>query len=54
MTFACEKCGAPIRTGRFCAKCKGKMQNELGGLYHKEPIKQEKKRDTNAKMRFLG
>lgn len=54
VTFSCEKCGAPIRTGRFCVKCKGKMQNELGGLYHKEPVKQEKKRDTNAKMRFLG
>lgn len=54
VTFSCEKCGVPIRTGRFCKDCKGKMQNALGGLYHAEPVKQEKKRDTSAKMRFLG
>jgi flagellar operon protein (TIGR03826 family) len=54
VTFACEKCGATIRTGRFCKQCKGKMQNELGGLYHQEPVKKEKKHDSNAKMRFLG
>ncbi len=54
VTFACEKCGTPIRTGRYCKECKGKMQNALGGLYHKEPEKQDKKRDANAKMRFLG
>lgn len=54
VTFSCEKCGAPIRTGRFCKECKGKMQNELGRLYYTEPTKKEKKRDANAKMRFLG
>lgn len=54
VTFACEKCGTPIRTGRFCTVCKGKMQNALGGIYHQEPQRKERKRDANAKMRFLG
>lgn len=54
VTFSCEKCGEPIRTGRYCKKCKEKMQNALGGLYQTESQRQEKKRDTNAKMRFLG
>lgn len=54
VTFACEKCGVPIRTGRFCKACKEKMQNALGGIYYQEPKQKEKKRDANAKMRFLG
>jgi len=53
VTFACEKCGASIRTGRFCQKCKQKMQNAFGDLYRMEPMKKEKKKDTSARMRFL-
>lgn len=53
ITFACEKCGASIRTGRFCQSCKNKMQNAFGELYHKEPVTVKKKKDTSAKMRFL-
>ena len=54
VTFNCERCGAPIRTGCFCKACKGKMQNALGSLYRKEPVRTEKKHDANAKMRFLN
>ena len=29
VSFVCEKCGMPIRTGRFCKKCKSELQREL-------------------------
>lgn len=54
VTFACEKCGIPIRTGRFCKRCKDKMKQEFSKLYYVEPEKKEKKGTSTAKMRFLG
>ena len=27
--LSCEKCGAPIATGRFCDRCKSEMSNNL-------------------------
>jgi hypothetical protein len=29
MTYPCEKCGAPILTGKLCQTCKENMQKEL-------------------------
>ncbi len=29
MTYPCEKCGAPILTGKFCQTCKEAMQKEI-------------------------
>lgn len=52
----CEKCGAMIRCGRFCDKCKATMTHELQDVYHKEPAPDPKKRTDpheNAKMRYL-
>lgn len=50
----CEHCGVPIRTGRFCDKCKSQMANNLAATLDKpkpeEPVKRE--RDGN-RMRFL-
>lgn len=50
----CEHCGVPIRTGRFCDKCKNQMANNLAATLDKpkpeEPVKRE--RDGN-RMRFL-
>lgn len=48
----CEKCGAPIRTGRFCEKCKGQMINKFGGMYQRETEPKKQDRDR-ARMRFL-
>lgn len=50
----CELCGATIKTGRYCEKCKGKMQQSLDSAYEKpkpESVKKEEK--TSARMRFL-
>ena len=51
---ACEVCGEPITTGRFCAKCKNQMMNDLGGAIKKPdaPVIQKKEKE-NPRMRFL-
>ena len=33
--IVCEKCGKPIRTGRFCDKCKENMASQLESMYDK-------------------
>ncbi|MCI8408537.1 MAG: flagellar protein, partial [Lachnospiraceae bacterium] len=53
----CEKCGAMIKTGRFCQKCKKQLENSLSNMYEtkKEPVVQKKKSGSaDGKMRFLG
>ena len=52
--IVCETCGKPIRTGRFCEKCKNNMANALAESIHKPepPQPQETERDKN-RMRFL-
>jgi flagellar operon protein (TIGR03826 family) len=50
----CENCGAMIRTGRFCAKCKAEMANQLGGTYKQPEAPKPKKPDRESpRMRFL-
>ena len=55
MGIECEKCGAMIKTGRFCKNCKKRMENTLGNVYAqpKAPEPQRRKPDANARMRFL-
>ena len=53
VTIECENCGASIRTGRFCEKCKSETAKGLGNLYKSAaPAMQKKDRDRD-KMRFL-
>ena len=51
----CENCGESILTGRFCAKCKTSMANNLATSFTKpKPAIQEPiKKDNKAGMRFL-
>lgn len=53
----CESCGAPIRTGRYCVKCKKQMSNEMNQVIGQEVKKESsgKKTDQTAKetLRFL-
>lgn len=54
--LTCENCDAPIRTGRFCEKCKQEMANEFKGSIRREekPKPQpEKETKENPRMRFL-
>lgn len=51
----CEICGTTIKSGRYCEQCKGKIANDLGGMYKKPEKQPEVKKDnrTSAKMRYL-
>ena len=52
----CESCGAPIRSGKFCDKCRTAMANNLNSLIRDNKATQPTlyKRDkSSAKMRFL-
>lgn len=51
----CENCGAAVRTGRFCEKCKSKLQNELQRAYvaPKAIVEPTKKGSDKNRMRFL-
>ena len=50
----CESCGIPIRSGRFCDKCRTSMANNMQSLINKSKPTQPTlyKKDTGAKMRF--
>ncbi len=52
----CEKCGAKIRTGRYCDACKSSLTRELGAMYKRdlENISHAPKKSDEDKMRFLG
>lgn len=50
----CESCGAMIRTGRFCEKCKNQMANTLQTMYAKPaPAAPKKQARDKDRMRFL-
>ncbi|MBQ1597812.1 MAG: flagellar protein [Lachnospiraceae bacterium] len=55
ITMKCENCGASIRTGRFCDKCKNSMADSLGDVYRQPevPLDEPKKPDKDGnRMRF--
>ena len=52
----CEKCGAPIRSGRFCEKCKYEMSMDLQSVLHKQQqmLKQHPTSSRDGdRMRYL-
>ncbi|MBQ8030093.1 MAG: flagellar protein [Butyrivibrio sp.] len=53
----CEKCGEPITTGRFCAKCKTSMANTLNDTVaqKRQALQQaiQQKQEPKSGMRFL-
>ena len=54
--LTCESCGAAIRSGRFCEKCKGNMTrdlNELLGASKPKTAPRKQNKEDGAKMRFL-
>ena len=51
--IACEVCGKTIKTGRYCDLCKNTVVNQLSNLYKPTVVFNEKKKDANARMRFL-
>ena len=55
--IACEVCGATIRTGRYCERCKNDLANRLGSMYgsRSSTVDTDKIRERRekARMRFL-
>lgn len=53
--IACETCGTPIATGRFCDKCKAAIVNTLSEAGRRpEAPKPKPQRETGNRMRFLN
>ena len=56
MVLTCESCGGPIRSGRFCDKCRNTMadnfQSVLDSGKPAEPMMHKRDKE-NPKMRFL-
>lgn len=49
----CEMCGALVKTGRFCANCKGKLNSTLSSaLTPEKPLTKDFK-DKKNRMRYL-
>ncbi len=55
VTIDCEKCGRPIRTGRYCDQCKSEMAHTLRSAYEtKKTIVEDKKSTRESdRMRYL-
>lgn len=56
ITLECESCGAKVLTGRFCAKCKASLQNDLNGALNRPTVTlaaPKPKGSTKDRMRFL-
>lgn len=51
----CESCGAPIRSGRFCDKCKGNLTKGLSDAIKPTTPQTTPKKDDKGgpKMRFI-
>ncbi len=52
----CENCGALIRAGKYCEKCKASMAKNLSSAMPKPKVvavTPKKTADGNSKMRFL-
>lgn len=52
----CESCGAPIRSGRYCDKCRNALKNGFQSAIRssqQKPEPEKKKTDEKNKMRFL-
>ena len=52
MSYPCEKCGAPIVTGKLCGKCSDALRNELQATQLKAVA--VKKPDEPSKQRGRG
>ena len=51
----CESCGTPIRSGRYCAKCKTELTRDLNGILKDSRQRQKPVEDKaqGARMRFI-
>ena len=55
--LSCDGCGAPIRSGKYCDKCKANVSNGFNYILKsnapKKPDSFRKKEDNGSRMRYL-
>lgn len=54
--FGCERCGANIRSGRFCSKCKMEMTNSFSAAIKRDNVSKEPepvKHDGSPRMHYI-
>jgi flagellar operon protein (TIGR03826 family) len=55
--IACESCGAMIKSGRYCDKCKSNMVNQFGSMYRQQrnsmPNRNMGSDRDSARMRYF-
>lgn len=49
----CERCGATIKSGRFCAACKVDIKTDLKSVMPKATLAQQNRGGTDHRMRYL-
>lgn len=54
LVLDCERCGAPITTGRYCKKCTAELQKEIGGALDSSRLREERKRESKGQFRYIG
>ena len=56
ITLNCESCGTPIRSGRYCDKCKNDMTSSLRSVMQSNVVQKQmpvEHKKESPKMRFL-
>ena len=53
ISIQCENCGANIRTGRFCEKCKLDIARGISNKFTKEDLNTAEVKPAGPRMRFL-
>ncbi len=53
VSIYCEKCGAPIKSGRFCEKCQSKLGEQFSKLSSGDKSDDDRKREQLEKLRNL-
>lgn len=54
ITLSCEQCGAKIRTGRMCDKCRAKLSSDLGSAAKSIRDTRLTEQEATAKMRSFN
>lgn len=52
--LTCEKCGKPIKTGRFCNECSRNLASELSSVVKKSDFGSNYQRDGGMGFRYLS
>lgn len=53
MHIKCERCGKTIKTGRYCAACRTKMNKTIEKMRQSMMPEVKKEEDDKARMRYL-